>query len=122
MRGLGLSTMLTVPRCFVNHGQQRWFKLYCILWNRLDPYSDSTRTKSVLIEDSMSVSFQAQHIPVFPRPHSHITASSPLKKELGTSLVVQWLRLNIPNAGGPGFIPHQETLSYMLQLKFKCYN
>ena len=24
---------------------------------------------------------------------------------LGTSLVVQWLRLCIPNAGGPGLIP-----------------
>ena len=29
--------------------------------------------------------------------------------DLGTSLVVQWLRLHIPNAGGPGSIPGQGT-------------
>ena len=33
-----------------------------------------------------------------------------------TSLVVQWLRL-IPNAGGLGSIPYQETRSHKLQLK-----
>ena len=31
----------------------------------------------------------------------------------GTSLVVQWLRLCIPNAGGPGSIPGQGTKSRM---------
>ena len=36
---------------------------------------------------------------------------------MGTSLVVQWLRLYIPNAGAPGMIPGQETRSHMLQLK-----
>ena len=34
----------------------------------------------------------------------------------GTSLVVQWLRLHAPNAGGPGSIPGQGTRSHMLQL------
>ena len=34
-----------------------------------------------------------------------------------TSLVVQWLRLLIPNAGGLGSIPYQETRSHKLQLK-----
>ena len=29
------------------------------------------------------------------------------KFTLGTSLVVQWLRLHTPNAGGPGSIPGQ---------------
>ncbi|TEA33121.1 hypothetical protein DBR06_SOUSAS24310008, partial [Sousa chinensis] len=33
------------------------------------------------------------------------------------SLVVQWLRLCAPNAGGPGSIPGQGTRSRMLQLK-----
>ncbi|TEA25080.1 hypothetical protein DBR06_SOUSAS6010062, partial [Sousa chinensis] len=33
------------------------------------------------------------------------------------SLVVQWLRLRIPNAGGPGSIPGQGTRSHMLQLR-----
>ena len=36
---------------------------------------------------------------------------------VGTSLVVQWLRLYIPNAGVPGLIPGRETRSHMLQLK-----
>ena len=31
----------------------------------------------------------------------------------GTSLVVQWLRLRAPNAGGPGSIPGQGTRSHM---------
>ena len=37
-------------------------------------------------------------------------------KSMGTSLVVQWLRLCIPNAGA-GWIPGQGTRCHMLQLK-----
>ncbi|TEA28791.1 hypothetical protein DBR06_SOUSAS24510049, partial [Sousa chinensis] len=33
------------------------------------------------------------------------------------SLVVQWLRLHTPNAGGPGSIPGWGTRSGMLQLR-----
>ena len=36
-----------------------------------------------------------------------------LKKKMGTSLVVQWVRLRAPNAGGPGSIPDQGTRSRM---------
>ena len=32
---------------------------------------------------------------------------------IGTSLVVQWVRLHAPNAGGPGSIPGQGTRSHM---------
>jgi len=35
----------------------------------------------------------------------------------GTSLMVQWLRLQAPNAGGQGSIPGQGTRSHMLQLR-----
>ena len=35
---------------------------------------------------------------------------------MGTSLVVQWLRLCAPNAGSLGLIPDQGTRSHMLQL------
>ena len=35
----------------------------------------------------------------------------------GSSLVVQWLRLHVPNSGGPGSIPGQESRSHMPQLK-----
>ena len=37
--------------------------------------------------------------------------------QIGTSLVVQWLRLRALNAGGPGSIPGQGTRSHMPQLK-----
>ena len=33
--------------------------------------------------------------------------------DAGTSLVVQWVRLCAPNAGGPGLIPGQGTRSLM---------
>ena len=36
---------------------------------------------------------------------------------LGTSLVVQWLKLRTPNAGGLGSIPGQGTRSHMPQLR-----
>ena len=35
----------------------------------------------------------------------------------GNSLVVQWLKLHTPNAGGPGSIPGQGTRSRMPQVK-----
>ena len=35
----------------------------------------------------------------------------------GTSLVVQWLRLHTPKAGGLGSTPSQGTRSHMMQLK-----
>ena len=35
----------------------------------------------------------------------------------GASLVVQWLRLRAPIAGGPGSIPGQGTSSHMTQLR-----
>ena len=40
-----------------------------------------------------------------------------LRSKKGTSLVVQWLRLHAPNAGGPGSIPSQGTRSRMPQLR-----
>ena len=36
---------------------------------------------------------------------------------MGPSLVVQWLRLYAPNAGGLFSIPSQGTRSHMLQLR-----
>ena len=36
---------------------------------------------------------------------------------MGISLVVQWLRLHAPNAGGLVSNPDQETRSHMTQLK-----
>ena len=39
------------------------------------------------------------------------------KLTLGIALVVQWLRLHAPNAGGMGSIPCQGIGSHMPQLK-----
>ena len=39
------------------------------------------------------------------------------KKKSGISLVVQWIRLQAPNAGGPGSIPGQGTRFHMPRLK-----
>ena len=36
---------------------------------------------------------------------------------VGTSLVVQWLRLWAPNARGPGLIPGQGTIFHMPKLR-----
>ena len=38
----------------------------------------------------------------------------------GTSLVVQWLRLCAPHAGGPGLIPGQGARSRMPQLRTRA--
>ena len=40
-------------------------------------------------------------------------------KQVGTSLVVQWLRLHTPSAGGPGSIPGRGTRSHMPQLRVR---
>ena len=37
--------------------------------------------------------------------------------KLGTSLVIQWLRLCVPKAGGPGLIPDQGTRSHIPHLQ-----
>ena len=42
------------------------------------------------------------------------------KTKTGTSLVVQWLRLQTPNAGGPDSIPGQGTKDLTPQLKILC--
>ena len=39
------------------------------------------------------------------------------RERQGTSLVVQWLRPRAPNAGGPGLIPGQGTITYRPQLR-----
>ena len=46
-----------------------------------------------------------------------VCVQNPVLRNQGTSLVVQWLRLCAPNAGGLGSIPGQENRSHMLQLR-----
>ena len=40
-----------------------------------------------------------------------------IKRAMGTSLVVQWLRFWVPNARGLGSIPGQGTKTHMPKLK-----
>ena len=40
-----------------------------------------------------------------------------MKKEVGTSVVVQWVRLHALHAGGLGSIPGQGTRYHILQLR-----
>ena len=47
-------------------------------------------------------------------------ASTSQKWSRGTSLVVQWLRLHIPSAGGPGLILGQGTISPHAATKTQC--
>ena len=54
-----------------------------------------------------------------PRIAKFAPSPSPVSKpslSIGTSLVVHWLRLHAPNAGGPGLIPGWGTRSCMPQL------
>ena len=44
------------------------------------------------------------------------SVTSPVTKIVGTSLMVQWLRLRAPNGGVPGSIPDQGTRSHIQQL------
>ena len=41
------------------------------------------------------------------KPRRLLLPGSPTLKEPGTSLVIQWLRLHAPGAGGPPLIPGQ---------------
>ena len=67
--------------------------------------SQSQRSVSVLLISQGSGSYITESVCI-------ITYLS-----LGTSLVVQWLRLHAANTGDPGLIPSQGTKSDMLQLR-----
>ena len=44
------------------------------------------------------------------------------REGVGTSLVIQCLRIHTPNASSMGLIPGQGTRSHMLQLRVPCVN
>ena len=44
-----------------------------------------------------------------------LMAQQPIEAKSETSLVVQWLKVHTPNAGGLGSIPDQGTRSHLLQ-------
>ena len=49
--------------------------------------------------------------------HGNTTIFQLKKKKIGTSLVVQWLRLHTPKAGSLGLMPGHGTRPHMLQLR-----
>ena len=64
------------------------------------------------------------HTTGWPKTHTKLYCTLKMAERVGlksshhrTSLLVQWLRLSAPNAGGPGLIPGQGTGSHMLQLR-----
>ena len=52
-----------------------------------------------------------------PGPSGVSQTNKNFPKPLRTSPVVRWLRLQTPNAGGPGSIPGQGTRPHMPQLR-----
>ena len=54
--------------------------------------------------------------------HPYMTIGKIIAALQGTSLVVQWLGLHAPNAGGPGSIPGQKTRSHRPQLKDSAHH
>ena len=81
---------------------------------------------------TFSVNGPPSHVllPLLPNSLFEISTSinliegiSLLTKSRGTSLVVQWLRLHLPNTGGPLLIPGQRARFHMPQLKdLACHN
>ena len=68
----------------------------------------------LLVTYSREIKSQYPHKDLYMRGYSSITQNSP---KMGTSLVVQWLRLHTPNAKGPSSIPGWGTRFHMLQLR-----
>ena len=71
------------------------------------PFEILIQRKTILDKDGKS---HAQTDKVKCLPFSYSTVNV----KVGTSLVVQWLRLHAPNAGGLGSIPGRGTRSHML--------
>ena len=64
-----------------------------------------------------SPSLAIREMQIKTTPRYHYTPTMMAKINSVISLVVQWPRLCIPNAGGLGWIPGQGTRSHMLQLR-----
>ena len=69
--------------------------------------SDSTTTKKFHKRHNIAITCTSEH---------KLCIRHRIENMFRTSLVVQWLRLHAPNAGGQGSIPNQRTRSHTLQL------
>ena len=109
---IGIDTFFFFTAAPSNHEQRICRILPCF----------TTSTASILVQllnlltESLQVSLT--HFPVSLSEQQPVI---PLKMNLGSSLVVHWLRLHTPNAGSLGLIPGQG--SHMQRLKDPaCYN
>ena len=65
------------------------------------------------------VPFSIQASTFLPEKWFYTKGFSNFRTGGGTSLVVQWLRLRAPNAGGLSLTPGQGTRSHMLQIRVR---
>ena len=83
------------------------------LGGKIQPTGGNSHIKQG-VGDINTPPFNLLSVPPLANPNRKLEVTQALG---GTSLVVQWLRLQAPNAGGPGSIPGQGTRSHMPQLR-----
>ena len=112
-----------VKQALVGQGRYREQENSHLEWpgHTLHPYRPCT-TLTILVHPSFTISLgSGMQRGTAARYHEYSTDSSSRSvsrvRGLGTSLVVQGLRLCAPKAGGPGSIPRQGTRSCLPQLK-----
>ena len=99
--------------------ERKRHKLSSDIQRRL-PEGDTIWGRSYRIDGSKRKQDVFRHISFLRCPKaslSHALASQDENSSIGTSLLVQWLRLLAPKAGGPGSIPGWGMRSHMLQLR-----
>ena len=94
-----------------NIGIQRWREEGCVTERqRLESFNCKPRdTKDCSNHQKIRRQTEKDKDKKWHKQHLSIN----LLKNMGTSLMVQWVRLHTPNAGGPGLIPGQRTRSRM---------
>ena len=81
--------------------------------SRISIFNQCAHTSSITCQE-----FQSFINVLINHASSSIKLSNSLRTySLGTLLVVQWLRLCIPNTGGPSSIPGRATRSHMPQYR-----
>ena len=129
------STLIPIILKTVGHATPLFF-FYIVQLQKLHPFCQARSRvhffpKSLLFHSFLHavIHLCSQHIPTEHQTQMTQTdlllswACWPLRIKifpLGTSLVVHWLGLHTPPAGGPGSIPLQRTRPCMPQLKSLC--
>ena len=88
-----------------------FFPPYLLSFHGTDPKLSNRTIKPKSVELNTSVPFVCVITPLLES--SIILLLSELETTFGTSLVMQWIGLHTPSAGGPGSIPSQGTRSHI---------